>query len=208
MSRLRTVFRYARAKEFLVNRAVIEEAVIILGENRKLAKPSLALPWSDVPAFYASLLDNTPTQLALRLLILTGVRADSVNNMQLDQIRGPVWEIPPLHVKGRVDSAHGFDVPLSRGALHVIELAKADERKGYPASLGQGNILERPKPHLSLPTPELKAKDPLCASVSALMKPQTLPIAVFPGREGLEFCNCECVRFCHDNILFVIYVLA
>ncbi|GAW37472.1 hypothetical protein RA2_04555 [Roseovarius sp. A-2] len=81
ISRLRTVFKYARAKGFLVNRAVIEEAVIILRENRKLAKPSLALPWSDVPAFYASLSDGDPTQLALRLLILTGVRADSVNNM-------------------------------------------------------------------------------------------------------------------------------
>src|SRR6056297_2007051 len=78
----------------------------------------------------------------------------------------------------------------------------------FLAGLGEGDILERSKPHLSLPPPELKAKDPLCASVSALMKPQTLPIAVFPGREGLEFCNRECVRFCHDNILFVIYVLA
>lgn len=68
-------------------------------------------------------------------------------------------------------------------------------------------MLERSKPHLSLPTPELKAKDRLCASVSALMKPQTLPIAVFPGREGLEFCNRECVRFCHASILFVICVL-
>lgn len=143
MSRLRTVFKYARAKGFLVNRAVIEEAVIILGENRKLAKPSLALPWSDVPAFYASLSDDDPTQLALRLLILTGVRADSVNNMQRDQISEPVWEIPPLHVKGRVDSAHGFDVPLSREALHVIELAKAHQRNGYLFPNAKGGPLNK-----------------------------------------------------------------
>lgn len=51
LSRLRTIFKYARAKGFLVNRAVIEEAVILLGENTKPAKPSLTLPWSDVPAF-------------------------------------------------------------------------------------------------------------------------------------------------------------
>ncbi|HKL56180.1 MAG TPA: integrase arm-type DNA-binding domain-containing protein [Roseovarius sp.] len=131
ISRLRIVFKYARAKGFLVNRAVIEDAVIILGDNKKRAMPHQALPWKDVPAFYATLSDSDPTQLALRMLILTGVRADSINNMSFEQILGPVWEIPPLHVKGRANSGEGFAVPLSHEARHVIELAKAQSRNGY-----------------------------------------------------------------------------
>ncbi|WP_171054608.1 tyrosine-type recombinase/integrase [Roseovarius arcticus] len=123
LSRLRTVFKYARAKGFLVNRAVIEEAVILLGENKKPVRQSLSLPWSEVPALYATLSDDDPVQLALRMLILTGVRADSVNNMQLGQIEGEMWQIPPLHVKGRASNTAGFDVPLSQEALHVIALA-------------------------------------------------------------------------------------
>ncbi|WP_375553867.1 tyrosine-type recombinase/integrase [Roseovarius mucosus] len=138
ISRLRIVFKYARAKGFLVNREVIEEAVIILGENKKPSKPSLALPWSEVPAFYQTLADEDPTQLALRMLILTGVRANSVINMQLSQINGSIWNIPALFVKGRLSNTTGFDVPLSPEALNVIELAKKNERTGYlfPNSTG------------------------------------------------------------------------
>lgn len=143
LSRLRTVFKYARAKGFLVNRAVIEEAVILLGDNKKPVKPSLALPWSKVPAFYATLSDEDPTQLALRLLILTGVRADSVNNMQLGQIDGPVWQIPPLHVKGRATNTAGFDVPLSPEALRVIELSKEQGQNGYLFSNLRGGPLNK-----------------------------------------------------------------
>ena len=39
VSSLRSVFRYARVKGFLVNRAVIEDAAIILGENKKRKTP-------------------------------------------------------------------------------------------------------------------------------------------------------------------------
>ncbi|HEY9037688.1 MAG TPA: integrase [Roseovarius sp.] len=143
LSRLRTVFKYARAKGFLVNRAVIEEAVILPGDNKKPAKPSLALPWSEVPAFYATLSDDDPTQLALRMLILTGVRKDSVNNMQLEQIEGPTWQIPPLHVKGRITKTAGFDVPLSWEVFNVIELAKRQEQNGYPLPNSRGGPLNK-----------------------------------------------------------------
>jgi integrase len=138
ISRLRIVFKYARAKGFLVNREIIDEAIIILGENKKPAKPSLALPWLEVPAFYQTLSDNDPTQLALRMLILTGVRADSVINMQINQINGSIWKIPALYAKGRLSNTTGFDVPLSPEALNVIEFAKNYERNGYlfPSATG------------------------------------------------------------------------
>lgn len=143
VSRLRIVFRYARAKGFLVNRAVIEDAVVILGENKKRATPHLALHWKDVPAFYATLADDDPVQLALRMLILTGVRADSVNNMRFEQILGPVWDIPPLHVKGRADNNQGFAVPLSYEARHVIELAKEQSQNGYLFPNAKGGPLNK-----------------------------------------------------------------
>jgi len=143
VSRLRGVFKYARAKGFLVNRAVIEDAVIILGENKKRATPHQALHWQDVPAFYATLSDDDPVQLALRMLILTGVRADSVNNMRFEQILGPVWEIPPLHVKGRADNDQGFTVPLNYEARHVIELAEPHSRNGYLFPNAKGGPLNK-----------------------------------------------------------------
>ncbi len=143
LSRLSAVFKYARAKGFLVNRAVIEEAVILLGDDKKPVKPSLAPPWYEVPAFYATLSDDDPTQLALRMLILTGVRADSVNNMQLGQIEGPMWQIPPLHVKGRATNTAGFDVPLSWEVSNVIELAKKREQNGYLLPNSRGGPLNK-----------------------------------------------------------------
>ncbi|MDD9725944.1 integrase arm-type DNA-binding domain-containing protein [Roseovarius sp. SK2] len=143
ISRLRTIFSYASAKRFRVSTAVIDDAVVILGYNKKRSTPHQALHWKDVPAFYATLSDDDPTQLALRMLILTGVRSDSINNMRLGQLMSSVWIIPPLHVKGRADSDFVFDVPLSEEHLHVIELAKKHSRKGYLFPNAKGGPLNK-----------------------------------------------------------------
>jgi integrase len=143
ISRLRVVFEHAVSKRFLVSEVVIDHAVTLLGYNKKRATPHLALPWQDVPAFYATLSDDDPVQLALRMLILKEVRADSVNNMRFEQVLGPVWEIPPLHVKGRADNHQGFTVPLSHEARHVIELAKPRSQNGYLFPNAKGGPLNK-----------------------------------------------------------------
>jgi len=75
------------------------------------------MPWQEVPAFYASLSDGTVTHLALRLLILTGVRSGPLRFLREDQIKDDVWTIPGEAMKGRRGATTDFRVFLvGRGA--------------------------------------------------------------------------------------------
>ncbi|MEB8389264.1 integrase arm-type DNA-binding domain-containing protein [Rhodobacteraceae bacterium KMM 6894] len=140
LSRLTTVFEYAVADGFIVDMNAISNARILLGKNDKAVKRIESMKWQDVPSFYATLDNHDPTQLALRMLILTGVRSDSINNMQFEQIKGRTWEIPPQFVKGRITSTAGFRVPLCQEALHIIELANKIGKNGFlfPNARGRG----------------------------------------------------------------------
>ena len=50
--------------------------------------------FSEAPAFYQSLDDKSLPQLALRFLMLTGVRSHPVRYAHLDEIDGDIWTIP------------------------------------------------------------------------------------------------------------------
>lgn len=84
-----------------------------------------------MPAFYASLSDGTVTHLALRLLILTGVRSYPLCFLHLDQIDGDVWIIPGEAMKGRRDATADFRVPLPSEALAVIAVATRHAQGGF-----------------------------------------------------------------------------
>jgi len=107
------------------------------------ATPIEALPWREVPEFYASLSDRTPAQLALRMLILTGVRSDAVRHMRPEQIAGDIWTIPKQHIKSRLHLARDFDVPLSAEALHLVEDAKPVMRNGFLFPNSKGGALDK-----------------------------------------------------------------
>ncbi len=80
------------------------------------------MDWKDVPAFYKTLCQTTTmTQLALRLLILTGVRTHPLRYICDNQIDGDIWTIPAENMKGKRDATTGFRVPLSSEAMKVIE---------------------------------------------------------------------------------------
>jgi integrase len=87
--------------------------------------------WQDVPAFYATLEEPTITHLALRLLILTGLRSRPVRYARIDEIDGDTWTVPADNMKARVGAAEDFRVPLSHEALRVIDLALPHARGGY-----------------------------------------------------------------------------
>jgi integrase len=87
--------------------------------------------WQDLPAFYASLEEPTVTHLALRLLILTGLRSAPVRYARIDEIDGDIWTVPADNMKARVGAAEDFRVPLSPEALRVIDLALPHARDGY-----------------------------------------------------------------------------
>lgn len=131
LNRLSIVLRHAAALGIDVDLQAVEKAKALLGKSRHEAKNIPAMPWQDVPAFYASLTDQTPTHLALRLLILTGVRSRPLRELHLDQIEGNVWTIPGEAMKGRKGATADFRVPLSAEALRVIDLARPLARGGF-----------------------------------------------------------------------------
>lgn len=131
LNRLRVVFRHAAALDIEVDIQAPEKARALLGRQRHEVENIPAMPWQDVPAFYQSLGDDSVAELALRLLILTGVRSSPVRFLHEDHLAGDVWTIPPNLVKGRRGKTEPFRVPLTAGALAVIDSARRRARGGF-----------------------------------------------------------------------------
>jgi integrase len=131
LNRLSIVLKHAAALGLDVDLQATEKAKALLGKSRHVAKNIPAMAWADVPAFYASLEEPTPTHLALRLLILTGVRSSPLRHIRLDQIEGDVWTIPAEGMKGRKGATEAFRVPLSLEAQRIIDLARPHARNGF-----------------------------------------------------------------------------
>lgn len=143
LSRLKIVLKHAKHLGYAVDLGLIEDARELLGSHQAQVRHIPALPWRDVPAFYASLGDFDPVQLAMRMLILTGVRSDPVNTMQVAHIAGDVWTVPADFVKGPKGATKAFRVPLCAEASRVIALAKAVERNGYLFPNTRGGALNK-----------------------------------------------------------------
>ena len=129
--RLKIVLDHAAALGLDVDLQAVAKAKKLLGRQRHETSSIPSLPWRDVPSFYASLEDPTVTQLALRLLILTGLRSAPVRHARLEDIDGDVWTVPAANMKARVGAAQDFRVPLSQEAQRIIGLAKRFEKGGY-----------------------------------------------------------------------------
>ena len=141
MNRLSIVLRHAAALGLDVDLQATEKAKALLGKSRHVARNIPAMDWRDVPAFYASLEEPTLTHLALRLLILTGVRSGPLRNIRLDQIEGDVWTVPAEAMKGRKGATEDFRVPLSDEAQRIIELAKPHARGGVIFPNTRGGVI-------------------------------------------------------------------
>ncbi|OWJ83184.1 site-specific integrase [Haematobacter massiliensis] len=131
LNRLHICLRHAAALGLDVDLQAPEKARALLGKPRHKAENIPALPWQEVPVFYQSLDDGAVTHLALRLLILTGVRSGPLRFLHESQINGDVWTVPAEAMKGRKDATADFRVPLSPEALSVIEEARRHARDGF-----------------------------------------------------------------------------
>nr|WP_258117413.1 site-specific integrase [Mesorhizobium onobrychidis] len=131
MNRLGICMKHAAALGLEVDLQATEKARALLGKQRHKATNIPALPWQEVPAFYLSLADGTVTHLALRLLILTGVRSGPLRFLREEQIEGDIWTIPGTAMKGRKDATVDFRVPLSKEALAVVKQARRHARGGF-----------------------------------------------------------------------------
>src|SRR6056297_399791 len=123
LNRLSIIMRHAAALGLDVDLQATEKAKALLGKTRHVPKNIPAMDWRDVPDFYRSLSNGTITQLALRLLILTGLRSKPIRFANLADIDGDLWTVPADYMKGLRGKSQDFRVPLSREALAVIEQA-------------------------------------------------------------------------------------
>jgi len=131
MNRLSIVMKHAAALGLDVDLQATEKAKALLGRSRHVPQNIPAMAWADVPGFYASLEEPTLTHLALRLLMLTGLRSAPLRTIRLDQIEGDVWTVPAESMKGRKGATEAFRVPLSREAQRIIDLARPHARNGF-----------------------------------------------------------------------------
>lgn len=131
LNRLGICMKHAAALGLDVDLQATDKARTLLGKQRHKEEHISALPWKEVPAFFASLEKPTITNLALSTLILTAVRSYPIRFMRMDQIQDNVWTIPAEAMKGRKGATHEFRVPLPTQALEVLERAKATAHAGY-----------------------------------------------------------------------------
>jgi integrase len=141
MNRLSIVLKHAAALGLDVDLQATEKAKALLGKTRHVPKNIPAMAWADVPEFYSSLQEPTLTHLALRLLILTGVRSTPLRTLRLDQLEGDVWTVPAEAMKGRKGATVDYRVPLSTEAQRIIDLARPHARNGYLFPNTRGGVI-------------------------------------------------------------------
>ena len=131
LNRTNILIRHSAALGLDVDIGLAEKAKLLLGKTRPVVKHIPSMPWQEASAFYRSQDDKSLSQLALRLLMLTGLRSHPVRHAHLDEIDGDIWTIPGEKMKGHKGKTAEFLAPLTPEALHVIELASQQQRDGY-----------------------------------------------------------------------------
>lgn len=122
--RVGTVLNFAKAKGWRSSEAPGKSVTMGLARGHRSGNFA-AMPYAEVPAFYADISAKEPTmgRLALRFLILTAARSGEVRNATWDQIdtERKTWSRPASIMKTKV--AHV--VTLSDEALSVLAAVKA-----------------------------------------------------------------------------------
>lgn len=131
LNRLGIVLRHAAALGLDVDLQATDKAKALLGRSRHVIEHIPSMDWRDVPAFYAQLSDGSTTHLALRLLILTGLRSKPIRFARLEEIDGNIWTVPGEKMKSLKHKSEDFRLPLSSLALETIEAAKPMARDGF-----------------------------------------------------------------------------
>ncbi|WP_321339560.1 integrase arm-type DNA-binding domain-containing protein [Breoghania sp.] len=119
--RLRIIFKQGRFMGFEVDPFTIEAAIHMLGEVKREVKHIAATNWRDIPALYARLDKPIPSHRALRLMILTAVRAYPARAAMRNEFDDGLWTVPADRMKGREGKAKPFRVPLSMQAQAEVD---------------------------------------------------------------------------------------
>jgi integrase len=131
LNRLGICMKHAAALGLDVDLQATEKAKALLGRSRHETKNIPAMDWRDVPDFSSSLKEPTITHLALRLLILTGLRSAPVRYLRGEYIDQDTLTVPAEFMKGRMGAVSAFRVPLPVEAQSVIRRAIPMAREGF-----------------------------------------------------------------------------
>jgi integrase len=124
--RIKTVLDVARSNGFRSGEnpvTAIKDAGVLPKVKVKVDHHD-AMPWQDVPAFYAELDQRSATAAkALQFTILTACRTSEVLEMTWEEIdmSARLWTIPASRMKGGVIHR----VPLTDAMLHILEQMQA-----------------------------------------------------------------------------------
>lgn len=124
--RMKVVLDVARSRGFREGEnpvTAVKEAGVLPKVRGKVAHHD-AMPWQEVPAFYAELEARTATAAkALQFTILTACRTSEVLDMTWDEVDldNRLWTIPPERMKG--GQAHR--VPLTDEMVRLLEAQRA-----------------------------------------------------------------------------------
>jgi len=125
--RIRTVIDWAVAKGFREHGLVMSVIDKALPKQRAKVKHHAALPYAELPAFYANLREReTMGRLALEAAILTAARSGEVRLAQWSEIdlEAALWTVPAERMKAGREHV----VPLSPAAVALFERMKVYRR--------------------------------------------------------------------------------
>jgi integrase len=116
--RIRTVFDWAKGAGHYPHENPVSGLEKALPRQNVAVKHHAALPWRELPEFYAELSQRDGVSAhCLRFIILTGVRSGEGRGACWSEINGDTWLIPASRMK--LKKAHR--VPLSNAALEVLD---------------------------------------------------------------------------------------
>lgn len=117
IGRVNIVMRHGAAMGLDVDMQAVAKAKALLGAHRHRVTHIPAMPWKEVPAYYASLDDGMVASIALRFLILTLARTSEVRKAEWSEIEGNVWTIPAEKTKTRKEHR----IPLTPPAMTLLK---------------------------------------------------------------------------------------
>ena len=124
LRRCGTVLDLAKASGHVVTNAARDLTATRRGLSTGSKQHRKALPWREVPAFYAKLTAlGTPEALALQLVLATALRSKEGREIRWEEID---WDtgtltVPGARMKGKDED--DFRVPLSKAALRLLDAA-------------------------------------------------------------------------------------
>ena len=136
--RIRAVMDRAAALEFIDYNPAGDVINAALAKQPRVKNHHRAPPYASLPAALRAVQESTASpsvKLAFEMLALSGCRSGEVRGMTWDEVdlREATWTIP----EGRMKAGRPHRVPLSRGALAILEEAR---------TLGEGNGAVFPAP--------------------------------------------------------------